>query len=238
MDEDKRLARVYSRYDADPGEQLKRDPTNAGNLYELKDREARLHRVLQTEGLLPIGQKRFLEVGCGYGYQLARMVDHGAIPELCYGMDILPDRIATAKLLQPSMHFLCADARRMAYESMFFDVVLCFVVFSSILDDTVAQGVAKEIDRVLKPEGVILWYDNRLPNPGNPDVRGYSRRDLGSMFPGYRLRVESVTLAPPIARRLGPFTAALYPLLAALPVLRVRLLGALRKASAFSRPRQ
>jgi hypothetical protein len=26
--------------------------------------------------------------------------------------------------------------------------------------------------RILKPEGMVLWYDYHMNNPGNPDVRG------------------------------------------------------------------
>ena len=34
------------------------------------------------------------------------------------------------------------------------------------------QAVAEEMLRVLKPQGLILWYDYHVNNPWNKDVRG------------------------------------------------------------------
>lgn len=51
-------------------------------------------------------------------------------------------------------------------------MVLTFTVFSSILDPQMAQNVAQEIVRVLRPQGFLLWYDFRFNNPRNPHVRG------------------------------------------------------------------
>jgi SAM-dependent methyltransferase len=234
MDERNRLTRVYRRYDADPAEQAKRDPRNRGNAYELRAREDKLDDLLATEGLLPLEDRRLLEIGCGFGYQLQRMVRRGASPERCYGVDILADRIQLARRLHPEMHFSCADARQLAFDAGSFDIVLCFVVFSSILDKVVAAEVAVEIDRLLKPGGAVIWYDNLYANPSNRDVHAYTRADIKQLFRGYRLALQRTTLIPPLARRLGPMTPLLYPILSGLPFLRVRLLGVLRKPGGAS----
>ena len=45
-------------------------------------------------------------------------------------------------------------------------------VFSSTLDRRMRQNIAREMLRVLKPEGIVLWYDYHVNNSRNPDVRG------------------------------------------------------------------
>lgn len=115
--------------------------------------------------------------------------------------------------------------------------MICYPIASrprwrSILDDQLAASLAIEVDRVLKSGGAILWYDVRLNNPSNPHTRPIGRRELGVLFPGYALHLHSLTLLPPLARRLGRLTAVLYPALAALPPLRSHLFGLLVKPAA------
>jgi len=50
-----------------------------------------------------------------------------------------------------------------------------------------------------------------------------------SAFAGYEVQLRSLTLLPPLARRLGPWTEALYPLLGLCPWLRTHLVGLLIK---------
>jgi hypothetical protein len=58
----------------------------------------------------------------------------------------------------------------------------------------------------------------------NPHVRGMGKGRIQQLFPGAHLQVRTLTLLPPVARRLGPFTSILYPILAKLP-LRSHLVG-------------
>jgi len=77
--------------------------------------------------------------------------------------------------------------------------------------------------RVLKPEGLILWYDYHMDNPKNPDVKGVWSHEIYELFPGCEIRLQRATLAPPIVRLLavlfldlllflGKDSAALHPL--------------------------
>ena len=54
--------------------------------------------------------------------------------------------------------------------------------------------------RVLTPDGVVLWYDQRWPNPGNRSTRPVTRRDLQELLPGAEIDLQPITLAPPLAR--------------------------------------
>jgi len=82
--------------------------------------------------------------------------------------------------------------------------------------------------RVLKPDGIILWYDFRFDNPWNRAVRGIGRREIHELFPEYRIELRRVTLAPPIARWIAPRSRLVACALARLPPLRTHYLGVLR----------
>ena len=55
------------------------------------------------------------------------------------------------------------------------------------------------------------------------------RRELIRLFPGCGMRARSLTLLPPLTRRLGRWTEALYPILARVPFLRTHNLTCLKK---------
>ena len=99
-------------------------------------------------------------------------------------------------------------------------------MFTSILEAEMKQQAAKEMGRVLKAGGAILWYDFLFDNPRNPDVKGIRAREIRELFPGFEITLRKITLAPPIARKipLGSLPT-LYPLLGALPFLRTHYLG-------------
>jgi hypothetical protein len=102
-------------------------------------------------------------------------------------------------------------------------------MFSSILDQGVRRVVADELGRVVRRGGVVLWYDLRVNNPRNPEVRRLGRHEIAGLFPGWHLTLERVTLAPPIARTLAGRADVTARLLAAVPWLRTHYLGVLRK---------
>jgi hypothetical protein len=73
----------------------------------------------------------------------------------------------------------------------------------------------------------VLWYDFRYDNPRNPNVRGITKRHVEALFPGFYMCLHTITLLPPLARRLGRLTPVLYPVLIAIPPLRTHYLGVL-----------
>jgi hypothetical protein len=83
--------------------------------------------------------------------------------------------------------------------------------------------------RVVKPRGVILWYDYHVNNPWNPDVRGVKKQEIRHLFPGCRVDLQRLTLAPPLARRLAPYSFLLCCLLEKIPLLCTHYLGVIRR---------
>jgi len=227
--EQERIREVYRSYDSSSHWRAKRDPRLPGNTTILAERTRGIRRVLAVAGMLPLDDRRVLDVGCGAGGELARLMALGAQPYNLYGIDLLPDRIEAARQAHPDIHFSCGNAEHLDFPDAHFDLVLLFTVFSSILDDEMARNVAYEVRRVLKPGGAVLWYDFRYNNPSNPNVRGMTKRGIRLLFLGFDIWLRTITLLPPLARRLGPLTPVLYPVLAAVPPLRTHYLGLLVK---------
>jgi 2-polyprenyl-3-methyl-5-hydroxy-6-metoxy-1,4-benzoquinol methylase len=225
--EAERIRGVYARYDADPFTRAKWDPRNRGNALMREEFNSGVLAIL-GQGGVRLGEARILDVGCGSGALLHWLVQGGAQGHLLYGVDLREDQIELARANSPGINLLCADARRLSFQDHFFDVIICNNVFGSILDRAVADSVATEVRRVVKPTGVIVWCESRYRNLWNRHVRAYPSREIRRCFPGCRIELRSITLLPPLARRLGRWTPALYPLLARIPFLRVRYLGTIR----------
>ena len=126
----------------------------------------------------------------------------------------------------------CAPGRRSAdalpFEDRAFDVVSAITLMSSLPTDRLESDTAREIARVTRPGGWLIWFDLRYDNPTNPAVHGIDRRRLEPLFPGWAQELRTSTVLPPLARRLGPSTPFLYPLLELVPPLRSHLIGRLR----------
>ena len=224
-----RLKGVYHEYTERGWSQTKWAASNRGNQAIRKERSEKLEELLDNAGLVPLHDRRILDIGCGTGDVLAGFTKWGANPRNLFGVDLLAERIQDANKNFPEISFQEANAEALPFENGSFDLVCVFTVFSSILDDAMARNVAGEIDRVLRLGGVVIWYDFRLNNPLNRHVRGISRKSILRLFPGYGMTLAAITLLPPLARRCGPLIHRLYGPLAALPCLRSHYLGLLRK---------
>jgi ubiquinone/menaquinone biosynthesis C-methylase UbiE len=106
-----------------------------------------------------------------------------------------------------------------------FDIVLQSTVFTSILQDEMKRAVASEMARVLKSEGIILWYDFFYDNPKNPNVKGVKSEEIHRLFPNFHIKLERITLAPPLGRRIVPISWTGAMILEKFKVLNTHYLG-------------
>ena len=203
---------------------------NPGNLFMTQTRERRLLRLLKEYGCESLGSKKILEIGCGRGYWLRELVRFGARPENISGIDLIPEDVEEAVRLSPAgMQIQCGNAANLTFAGESFDIVLQFTVFTSILDAELKSKVAVEMVRVVKPTGLIVWYDFHINNPWNLDVRGVKKQEINRLFPACRIRLQRLTLAPPMARLVAPHSWLACELLQAIPWLRTHYLGAITK---------
>lgn len=224
-----RIEQVYRRYQADSAKSQVWSPSNSGNRSMRSERLRVARLILDRHHYTPLANRQLLEIGCGDGNVMANFQEMGAAAQNLYGVDLLAARIEAARELHPDFHFEAANAEQLRFQSGRFDLVLFFTVFSSILDKNMRARVAGEATRVLQPGGGIIWYDFRFNNPWNRNVRGVSRQQVQGLFPGFEMELHSVTVLPPLARRLGRATNRLYPLLASIPLLRTHYVGVLIK---------
>lgn len=185
--------------------------------------------LLDRAGLKPLRDLRVLEIGCGHGQWLVELQSWGASPGNLYGIDLDAPHICEARRRLPEADLRVGDAAALPWGDGEFDIVIQSTVFTSILDPEMRNAVAREMVRVLRSPGVILWYDFVYDNPRNPNVSGIGIREMRRLFPDLVLRYRRVTLAPPIARRVVPVSEALASALYALPFLRTHIVATLSR---------
>lgn len=178
---------------------------NRANLFMLQQRERNILSALAQNGITDLSTLSILEMGCGAGGVLTEFLNFGASPKNFYGVDLLEDRLVFAKQKLPASHFVNADGQRIPLPSQSFDIVMQYTAFSSVLDETIKREIAKDMLRVVKPNGIILWYDFWL-NPTNPHTRGIRPKEIRALFPNCKIELRKITLAPPIARRVVPIS--------------------------------
>ena len=147
-----------------------------GNRFIHEQRLKNTAVLLESSGFSPLAGKKILEIGCGKGEWLQDLKTLGVEEAHLQGIDLLSERIEEARKKLPASNFCIGDASRLPWPDDFFDLVLQSTVFTSILDPGLRAAVASEMVRVLKPAGLILWYDFHCDNPWNPNVRGIGKK--------------------------------------------------------------
>ena len=185
--------------------------------------------ALARHEMFPCDGMWMADIGCGVGNWLLEFAQWGAFSDQLAGIDLDENRIESARRKLPAAALHVGDARRLPWPAARFDAVSQFTVFTSILDPIVKRTIASEMLRVLKPGGVVLWYDFRYNNPRNPMVKGIEADEIRALFPDCRVDLERVTLAPPVARAVVPLSFIAALLLQKIPFLRTHYLGIIRK---------
>ncbi|MEJ7804080.1 MAG: class I SAM-dependent methyltransferase [Candidatus Limnocylindria bacterium] len=218
------IRRTYRSY-REAGRDRLWDPTNPGYARMIRDRDHALVDLIRHS--LPVGGS-VLDLGCGQGH-LADLV-RGDVGDLSWtGVDLLPESIADARRLRPWATWIEGSADQLPVADRTFDIVVASTLFSSLPTSDLERAVAAEIARVMAPGGWLVWYDVRYNSPRNLAVHAMDRRRLASLFPGWYIGTRSMTLLPPVARRLGRWTGLAYRPLELIPTLRSHLVGRLQR---------
>ncbi|MFT9057181.1 MAG: class I SAM-dependent methyltransferase [Ethanoligenens sp.] len=226
------LDRIKERY-AHRGQVVPADKyllTNPHILLGVQEKERKMVKLLRKNDLVPLRNKKILEVGCGTGSNLLDFLRLGAQPENIRGNDLLENRIAVArKRLPEKVQLFCGDASAQELEKESFDLILQSTVFTSILEDAMQEKLAYRMWSQLKPGGYIIWFDILHGNPYNPDVRAIPLKRIKMLFPQGTFQVERVTLFPFIGQAVTRHVNFPYFILGTLPFLKMHLLCFIRK---------
>ncbi len=186
--------------------------------YQFKNAAARL---LASYGIGHLGEMEILDVGCGQGGWLRTLLEWEASPGRIHGVDLLPDRIESARKRSPAIDLQVMDGRTISFPSERMDMVSANTVFSSILEPELRETLAAEIERVLKPDGLVLVSDFRISAPNNLNTIGIGKAEIQRLFPRYRFKRKTFLLAPPLLRRIARVSRVLPHVLECLfPFLR------------------
>lgn len=201
------------------------DPLNPYVFMVLQEMDRALWRWVHECKLMPVSNKRLLEVGCGNGFNILRFIKMGFTPSNLIANELLPERAAEArKMLPQAVTVIEGDALNIEVPRRGFDIVFQSTVFTSILDDNFQKELADKMWQLLVPGGGVLWYDFKYNNPKNQDVKGVPKGKIKKLFPNGTITFWNVTLAPPIGRRLVKKHPSIYNLLNSFPFLRTHIL--------------
>ena len=172
--------------------------------------------------------KKYLEVGCGTGTNLCNLISWGVCPENLQGNDIfLPSLEQAKKRLPETVKLKSGNFLDCKYGEKF-DVIIFQTVLSSILDPDFQLECMRYAYDLLNNGGIVLLYDFVYDNPKNRDVKGISLKHLMQNLPWSECKFNSVTLAPPLSRRLEKATF-LMKILNAVKIFNTHRIGYLKK---------
>jgi SAM-dependent methyltransferase len=165
-----------------------------------------------------------IEIGAGSGANVPLLEELGFKVSNMSFNELLDERVKILKEKFPNNMLYAGNAIDLDFPQRY-DVVLQSTVFTSILNQSDRQQLADRIWGLLKPGGLLLWYDFIYNNPSNSDVRKVSAQEFIQLFPhAQKVNIRKITLAPPIGRRVGKF----YKLFN-IPLLRSHILAIAQK---------
>jgi ubiquinone/menaquinone biosynthesis C-methylase UbiE len=171
-----------------------------------------------------------LDVGCASGYGLTPFLLTGFSSEQLCGIDLFEDRINMGRKKYPGFDLLLGDAVKMPYPDNHFDMVMEQFCFCHIESDEVREKIARQMLRVVKPDGYILVHDWIVGSPKR-HYNGVSRKKIEHLFDWAEIiKVFPSQLAPPIGRVLSKYMPSTYMMVRALlPFLTLSKITLLKK---------
>lgn len=177
------------------------------------------------------GDGDVLDVGCGTGWWLEALMARGVASSRLHGIDLLAERARAAQARLPGATVVDADARALPYEDGRFSLVTLFTTASSLASRQEVRTVLCEASRVARDSGLVLVYEARVGNPLNRNTVRVRQSDVQASALSHEAS-RSLTVLPPLIRRLARGSAHVYPRLGRIPGLRTHYLLAqkVRKA--------
>jgi SAM-dependent methyltransferase len=162
--------------------------------------------LFSTLGLVPLGERRLFDAGCANGKWLEICCSRwGARQTHCVGSDKREEPWRDWRRANPETEitFVLKSMHEIDFVPRSFDIVHQSMMLSSIVDPDTRTQTAGVLWSLLRPGGILISYDFWL-NPLNPNTVGIHYPELRRLFPEGRIvYARSLTLAPPLSRRLN-----------------------------------
>jgi ubiquinone/menaquinone biosynthesis C-methylase UbiE len=223
-----RIRNAYAARDADPATAARYDALALTNLGRVQNRDWVVATLLRETGLHSLDGLDILEVGCGSGGSLQRLVGLGADPDRLSGIDLVEYRVFDARRRFPSADLRVGSAHALPYADRSFDLVMQMMLFSSVLQPTLRFAIASEMLRVLRPGGRVLWYDAHSA-PQTNDFQPVPRAELRHLFTGCRINARSATLQWSLMERVAPRSRLAVEVLQRVPALCSHTVAVIRR---------
>ncbi len=191
------------------------------------ERDRYLHKLAVKENILSENNE-ILDFGCGEGFVMELFNNWGMSPHFLTGVDISNKRITNAKLIFPKFNFFHID-NSLPFDDEKFSAIIVSTVFSSIRNNQERAFWASELNRVLKSNGVIIFYDMKINNPFNAKTKKVLLSDLKDLFNGYEVNYWTLTVWPHFARLISNFSIKLYSIMTKLKFLHTHFIASLIK---------
>jgi SAM-dependent methyltransferase len=154
-----------------------------GRLFQEHNQNALVRALNQLN--ISLEEAKILDIGCGFGNWLRYLVELGANPRKLTGIDLSTHRIRFACCANPAINWINNNGFPLPFPQSTFDIVLQFVVFSSVIDKSLRANIQAEISRTTKPGGYILWID--LKKSPRSSLVGFSKSQVINAFPDFSL---------------------------------------------------
>jgi SAM-dependent methyltransferase len=184
----------------------------------LRQRQRRLRETLIACGIDTPERLRaidVLDVGAGTGTNLAWLVELGADPARCTGIDLMPESVAVARERLPQIRWLAGDFSTADVGGPF-DVIILVAVLTSIKDPALKQRIVDKCISLVRPGGVFFFYDymSHKDEPGSDNYKRLSYAELDGYLRGrkahwYKRDYLRASLAEKIVERFGVTAAEL-----------------------------
>ncbi len=234
QDERQRILEAYrKRQEVRPLEFSDQGYENLSHRLRVEERYHETYKIIKDQFNPSIADLKILDFGCGDGNFLKKTLDWGAQAENLTGIELRENVLREARKKLPHSHWIQACGSELPLSDQGIDIVVANTVFSSILLTDLQKAISVELERVLKPEGLIIIYDFHRKNPHNIDVQAMPLEKFKPLFGGFDLVYsKSITFRPDWARKFPSiFLKAIFPLLSAFPSFKTHHLSVFKKKS-------
>ena len=150
-------------------------------------RERRFFIEMLNKHGICLQNKKICDIGCGYDNWLRFFAELKGSSQELVGVDVTSHRVLKAKDINPGIAFIISDAASLPLSDASFDLVTQFDTFEHFVDDVTLKKAARELTRILRNHGHLIWFDLSPFPPSSAPTRGYSLEEVKALFPKFEL---------------------------------------------------